>query len=295
MPAMEDLTLPNLRAWFDDIDWSATATDAGKAIADGIVAGWRLRIEGINAAGDMLAWLSDQIAKIDAGQLGAQFAEVLVNAFSRAGDLIQSALDILGGGAGGTGIGKALADGLDNALSGAGNVVESVMRKLFDFNVGFWSTLLGPTIENIKAEFGNIDLMQAGIDAINSLLSGMKQAAVDLMEWVRGLAANVAGSLGGIFSGDGKAGGGGGGGGLGDPPANDNSTDAPGASGRKARRDRRSSLETGRKFAAVPAARTDVSGTIRIAVDGPGRVTEAASSNRQVALAPERGRAVGRA
>ncbi|WP_018701397.1 phage tail tape measure protein [Amorphus coralli] len=289
MPAMEDLTLPNLRAWFDDIDWSATATDAGKAIADGIIAGWRLRIEGINAAGDMLAWLSDQIDKIDAGALGQSLASMLVNGFKAATDVIGAALS---GEAGG--IGGALLDAVGNAIKGGGELIESVMRKLFDFHVGFWSTLLGPTIENIKAEFGNIDLMQAGIDAINSLLAGMKQQFVALLDWVRDIPGKIRGAIGSIdlFGG---AGGGGGGAGWG-APANENTPAEPSPGGVEGRRlRRRSSLETGRKFAAVPAAKTDVSGTIRIAVDGPGRVTEAASSNRQVAFAPDRGRAVSRA
>lgn len=301
MPAMENLTLPNLSAWFDDIDWSGTATNAGKAIADGIVAGWRQRIEGINAAGDMLAWLSNQIDQIDAEQLGTQFAEVLINVFSRAGDMIQSALDILGGGAGGTGIGKALADSLDNALSGAGNVVASVMRKLFDFNVGFWSTLLGPTLQAIEDEFGLIDLAQAGIDAIGSLLNGMKTRFGELLDWVREIPGKIRKAIGNIdvFSGVGGGGGGGGGAGWG-APANENTPAAPaapaapspgGVEGRRLRR--RSSLETGRKHAAVAPAKADVSGVIRVAIDGPGQVREAKSSNPQVAFAPDRGRAVG--
>ncbi|WP_158555156.1 phage tail tape measure protein [Fulvimarina endophytica] len=42
--------------------------------------------------------------------------------------------------------------------------------------------------------------------------------------------------------------------------------------------------------AAQPPSRADVSGTIRIAVEGPGKVTSAESSNSRIAMAPSRGR-----
>ena len=71
----------------------------------------------------------------------------------------------------------------------------------------------------------------------------------------------------------------------GDVPAPANSN-APG---------KQSSLVSPTKLAALAPAKSEVSGTIRIAVDGPGKVTEAKSSNSRVALAPDRGRAVGRA
>ena len=58
---------------------------------------------------------------------------------------------------------------------------------------------------------------------------------------------------------------------------------------------KQSSLASPTKLAALAPTRSDVSGTIRIAVDGPGKVTEAKSSNSRVALAPDRGRAIGRA
>lgn len=272
-----------VRQRFEAIDWTAMLNSAGKGIADGLVAGWRVQIKGIDIAGDVMSWLSEQIDKVDTGALGQSLATKLVSGLGAATDAIGAAL---------SGEGGALLDAVGNVIKGGGDVMKSVMRKLFDFNVGFWSTLLGPSIDAIKAEFGNIDLVQAGIDAINSLLSGMKQQFVALLDWVRDIPGKIRSSIGSIdlFGG---AGGGGGDNGTG-APANENTPAAPSPGGVEGRRlRRRSSLETGRKFAAVPAARTDVSGTIRIAVDGPGKVTEATSSNRQVALAPDPGRAVG--
>lgn len=68
----------------------------------------------------------------------------------------------------------------------------------------------------------------------------------------------------------------------GEVPANSN-TPSP---------DKRSSLASPTKLAAaVPASRADVSGRIEIAVSGPGKVTSAKSSNSQIAMAPDRGRA----
>lgn len=56
--------------------------------------------------------------------------------------------------------------------------------------------------------------------------------------------------------------------------------------------DQRSSLASPTKLAAaVPASKADVSGRIEIAVSGPGKVTSAKSSNSQIAMAPDRGRA----
>lgn len=90
------------------------------------------------------------------------------------------------------------------------------------------------------------------------------------------------GSSGGWFGG----GSGGGGGWGGDDPANSNEA-TPG---------KQSSLPASRQpAAAVRPARADVSGVIRVAVEGPGKIKEAASSNPHVTLAPDRGRAVGRA
>lgn len=295
MPAMEDLTLSNVRDWWQGIDWTATATDAGKALADGIAAGWRLQIDSINLRADMLAWLADQIDQIDAGALGERVANLVASAFRIGMETIGTALAELGRDGGAAGLADELLDAIGNALEAGGEVIKSIMRKLFDFNVGFWSTLLGPQIEAIKSEFASIDLTQVGIDAINSLLSGMKQAAIDLMSWIRGLASDIAGSIGGAVSGalgggkpsDGSKPSGNGTG----APANDDMPD--GVEGRRLRR--RSSIQTPKKMAAVAPAKADVSGVIRIAVEGPGKVTEAASSNRRVALTPERGRAVARA
>ncbi|WP_084174662.1 phage tail tape measure protein [Afifella pfennigii] len=84
------------------------------------------------------------------------------------------------------------------------------------------------------------------------------------------------------------------------PPANENNPSGRmpgGVEGRRLRRKlrQRSSLEGRSQAAAVMPARADVSGTIRIAVEGPGKVAGASSSNPGVRLAPDRGRAVGRA
>lgn len=190
----------SLRAKFAAIDWGATMAGAGAAIGKAIMAGWQTYFRTLNMAGELLSWLSTQIASIDAASLGKSIAEVLVKGVSGGIRLIGSAIASLGGegGAGGEGLASGLVNAMRGALSGGGELVASIVRKWFEFGAGFWSEALSSSVEEIRTVFANVDLAQAGRDAIQSLLDGMKAKLEELIAWAKALPGRIREAIGNI-------------------------------------------------------------------------------------------------
>ena len=135
-------------------------------------------------------------------------------------------------------------------------------------------------------------------------IAGSITAIADAIQSVVGALSSLAekinsmpslGNLGGAFGGGVPSGGAGGAGAI--PKSDFDSLIAPRTPANTNTPQKQSSVVPSpaarptRQLAAAQApARADVSGTIRIAVDGPGKVTSATSSNRQVAMASSTGR-----